>query len=357
LTINKIPLVSVILTTQNRAQLLKRAIDSVINQTYFNIEIIIVDDASMDNTEEVVQEYIKQDSRVQYLKNKQKLGANVSRNKGILASKGKFIAGLDDDDEFMPNRIELLIKNYDDNYAFITSNNLIVKDGSLTISSKKPIIYLEDMLYNNRVDNQACIEKSRLQEVGLYDEKLTACQDYDMWMRLILKYGNVKVIEEATQIIYRNSSLQRISTNSKNKYYGYYNFYKKYKYLMNEYYRKVHLIRIYDIKSNNDIASELAVKILINKIKNSPVNNFSIFGINTIAIEIIKFLNNNKIKINFLIDSNKRKQKIGNHMITTVEEVIGVETNFIICSISSYEQIKTLLHECNQSKQPNLISI
>lgn len=79
--------------------------------------------------------------------------------KGIKASSGRFIAGLDDDDEFMPNRIELLVKNYDEQYAFITSNNIIIQNGSLYITTYKSIVNLEDMLFDNAIDNQGLISE------------------------------------------------------------------------------------------------------------------------------------------------------------------------------------------------------
>lgn len=350
-------LVSIIITTCNRCELLPRAINSAKNQTYKNIEIIIIDDCSSDSTNEIILNYQKQDSRIRYIKNDIQSGANVSRNKGIKASSGRFIAGLDDDDEFMPNRIELLVKNYDEQYAFITSNNIIIQNGSLYITTYKSIVNLEDMLFDNAIDNQGLISKSRLQEVGLYDEELTACQDYDIWIKLILKYGEIKVIEESTQIIYRNSSKQSISTKSRNKYYGYFNFYRKYKYLMNDYHRKAHLIRIYDIKKRNDIACELAVKLLVNKIRNSSIKGFSIFGINTIAIEIIRFMNDNNLQINYLIDSNKNGQKLGNHFIKNIDDIIDIETNFIICSVASYPQMKDILCKHIKADKLNLLSI
>ena len=228
----EIVLVSVIITTCNRCELLPRAIDSVINQTYKNIEIIIVDDGSTDKTPEVIKNYQKEFSNIIYIRNVSSSGANVSRNKGIKIAKGKFIAGLDDDDEFMPNRIELLVENYDEKFAFITSNDEYIRESEFIISKKKEVINLEDTLQNNTIGNQALIEKKRLFEVGIYDEKLTACQDYDMWMRLILEYGSVKVIRDVTQKIYVDNIIQRISNNNRNKLRGYFNFYKKYEQYM-----------------------------------------------------------------------------------------------------------------------------
>lgn len=350
-------LVSIIITTRNRKDLLPRALNSAINQSYKNIEIIVVDDCSSDNTEQIVNGYLRRNNKIKYIKNDTPSGANISRNKGILASNGKFIAGLDDDDEFMPNRIELLLNNYDDTYAFITSNNIIINNQFFYITNYKPYVSINDMLYDNCIDNQGLILKTRLLNVGLYDEKLTACQDYDMWMKLIIQYGDIKTIKESTQIIYKNAAIQSISSKSRKKYYGYFKFYKRYKYLMNDYHKKAHLIRIYDIKSKNNIQQELVIKILQNKIKNSGIKKFSIFGINIISIQIIKFLTNNNIEINYLIDSYKKGLLIGNLYVESLEDVINKENNFIICSFERSQHMKEILYKYKNKNDLNLISM
>ena len=98
------PLVSVIIPTRNRAKFLARAIESVLKQKYSKIECIVVDDASMDNTKEAVLAF--NDSRILYLRNKVRIKASGSRNRGIKAAKGHYIAILDDDDEWLPDKIK-----------------------------------------------------------------------------------------------------------------------------------------------------------------------------------------------------------------------------------------------------------
>ena len=102
-TSNK-PLVSVILPTFNRAKLLSRAINSVLKQSYYNLECIVVDDGSIDNTEKVVKSI--NDNRIVYLKHNYNKHASAARNTGIAKSKGKFIAFLDDDDQWLPKKLE-----------------------------------------------------------------------------------------------------------------------------------------------------------------------------------------------------------------------------------------------------------
>lgn len=237
------------ITTQNRSELLQRALKSVIDQTYKNLEIIVVDDCSTDNTADVVKEFQKTDARIIYVKNDKVFGSNASRNKGIKAAVGEFIAGLDDDDEFLPQRIELLLENYDAEYAFITTNNELIFDNTGWCTNMPSEVSLEQMLSENIVMNQGLIEKKRIEAVGYYDENLTACQDYDLWMRLVIAYGGAKALQTVTQKVYMEESRTRISSCSHKKFSGYFGFYKRYKHLMTKSDRKIHFHRIYDIRN------------------------------------------------------------------------------------------------------------
>ena len=98
------PLVSVIIPTHNRADLVPLAIQSVLQQTYTNLECIVVDDASTDNTEETVRTII--DERIIYLRHENNKHASAARNTGIKYARGEFIAFLDDDDEWLPTKLE-----------------------------------------------------------------------------------------------------------------------------------------------------------------------------------------------------------------------------------------------------------
>jgi glycosyltransferase involved in cell wall biosynthesis len=98
------PLVSVILPTYNRAHVLGKAIESILNQTYSNFEIIIVDDGSLDSTEKLVARY--RDNRIKYIRHTKNQGAVAARNTGIVASKGEYIAFQDSDNEWLPEKLE-----------------------------------------------------------------------------------------------------------------------------------------------------------------------------------------------------------------------------------------------------------
>ena len=106
------PLVTVYIPTYNRKFLLERAILSVLNQTYHNIEVIVVDDGSIDGTRELLVEMAKKDNRLHYYFKENNSGACKSRNIAIANANGFFITGLDDDDYFEKNRVESFVEYF-----------------------------------------------------------------------------------------------------------------------------------------------------------------------------------------------------------------------------------------------------
>ncbi|MBN2525068.1 MAG: glycosyltransferase [Deltaproteobacteria bacterium] len=339
-------IVSVVITTRNRSSLLVRSINSVRTQIYPHLEIIVVDDASSDNTAEVMQSLLQLDHRIIYIKNDVCLGANASRNKGILSARGDFVAGLDDDDEFLPNRIEILLKQYDPEYAFVTSNNLLDYGSHQRPTQIPEVVKLKDMLRDNVLCNQALVSRSRIIETGLYDTKLKACQDYDMWMRLIQRFGNVKVVHNITQVIHMSNDSNRISTHSKTKFSGYFNFYRKYKHLMDEKIRRLHLFRIYDIRSSQEGVNQLPRKFLFKQIDNLKPGSLCIFGTGEFMRSIYGGLRSRNIEIKLFVDSNPKVQYLFDIPVVTPDEALEAgETCFLIASVEyCKEMIDTLQH-------------
>ena len=245
----QIPLVSAIITTRNRPQLLERAINSILCQTHQNIEIIIVDDASTDHTPELVEKYKHCSSiEIRYLRQAQCLGAPAARNLGISKANGKFIAGLDDDDEWMPERIENLVEAWSPQCSFVfAKDNVIRKDNKINRNHKGNCYTLQCILYRNVIGNQVLVEKEKISGVGGFDESLTACQDYDMWLRLMLEYGRPCKVNNVLQTMYENHLEERISHSPK-KFQGYHRFYVKHKQHMNNDQRRYQLFIMYYIR-------------------------------------------------------------------------------------------------------------
>lgn len=213
---SRIPLVSVYIPTYNRSSLLNRAVKSVLSQTIKNIEVIIVDDNSTDDTFELISKLKESDNRVIYLKNNKNMGACFNRNRAISEARGKFVTGLDDDDFFLPMRLENFInywehKNPD---AIALFSNKIVKytnDIESTYDSKN-LVSFNDLCLKNQVGNQIFTLKSTLNKFK-YDEGLSSWQDLDLWFN-ILNSNRSKLFENTKlkdHIIDKSHPHERIS--------------------------------------------------------------------------------------------------------------------------------------------------
>jgi len=185
------PTVSVIIPTYNRAHLIGRAIQSVLNQTYQDFEIIVVDDGSTDNTKEIVKSL--DDKRIRYIRHKENKGGGAARNTGIKAAIGEYIAFLDSDDEWLPEKLECqmkVFKNAGSEVGVVYTGFIYIDElGEYTngqhIPEKRGWIY-EDILVENCVGTASTVLVKRkcFEKAGLFDENLPSCQDWEMWIRL-----------------------------------------------------------------------------------------------------------------------------------------------------------------------------
>jgi glycosyltransferase involved in cell wall biosynthesis len=201
--INMVPLVSVIIPTRNRAEFLKKSILSVLKQTFSNIEIIVVDDGSSDNTSIVVGKLKKKHGNIIYIKKtRSPHNPAATRNDGIRKSRGKFVALLDDDDEWLPQKVELQLNEFKKN-----GNLGLIFTGYFETDGRKKRI-LRDM-----GTSTVMIKRSCLNRVGLFDENLTCAEDRDLYERI---YRNCsKKIMKDILVIHRIHSNQISSDLSK----------------------------------------------------------------------------------------------------------------------------------------------
>lgn len=180
------PLVSVIVPTRNRAFLLKRALRSVLCQTYPNLEIVVVDDASTDETRDVVAGFNNQ--AIHYIRHDSSKGGSAARNTGIRAATGKYVAFLDDDDEWEPVKTEEQVKmlqKYD--VVFCTSNEDIVNLGKLDRKTEVTLDDLRKGYFTAGGTGVLMASTSAMREV-MFDEDLPRGQDWDVFIRLAQKY-------------------------------------------------------------------------------------------------------------------------------------------------------------------------
>lgn len=192
-TNEQFPLVTVVTPTYNRVDYLPIAINSVLNQTYRNLELILVDDGSTDNTREVVEKY-HQDSRFQYIYQENR-GQAAARNVGLGIARGDFIALLDSDDIWDLNKVERQIEafvQHPDVGVVYGDTRYIDKQGErLDIISRKRYSghITGQLLLDNCVGtNTAMFRRECYLKMGGFDVTLQRSEDYDLWLRYSTKY-------------------------------------------------------------------------------------------------------------------------------------------------------------------------
>ena len=189
--INKQNSVSVIIPVFNRLKLIPRSMNSVINQTYPVNEIIVVDDGSNDGTYDMIKENFPQAILI-YQENR---GVSSARNIGIQAANSKWIAFLDSDDEWMPNKIEEQISFFIKNPLFKVchTDEIWIRNGVRVNQMKKHRKYGGE-IYKKCLPlcvispSSIIIHKDIFKDVGFFDENLPVCEDYDLWLRICSKY-------------------------------------------------------------------------------------------------------------------------------------------------------------------------
>ena len=227
------PTVSVIIPTYNRAHLVGRAIRSVLNQTYQDFEIIVVDDGSTDNTGEVVKGL--NDPRIHYIRYEQNRGGSAARNTGIRASRGEYIAFLDSDDEWrlekLKKQMEVFRAASDKVGAVYTGLQHVVngKCAKVTRPTRSGCIRKE-LLKKNVVGTTSSVVARRkcFLLTGLFDEKMPAAQDFDMWVRISEHYY-FQVISDPLVKVHTDGA-DRITKNIAAKQIAWERFNQKYKY-------------------------------------------------------------------------------------------------------------------------------
>jgi glycosyltransferase involved in cell wall biosynthesis len=210
-------LITVIIPTYNRDDTIKRAIDSVLNQTYKNLELIIVDDGSTDNTKDVIKKYLK-DKRIRYFY-KQNKGVSSARNLGIKKANGEYIAFLDSDDEFEKNKLKVqLEKMIKFNIFFSICNSLEIKNNKIKRFLKYKKSFLFDKLFfiKNNIPISASLFMLKRNISIFFNEKLPIANDRDFLMRY-LKENKVLFIKDPLVKRYRTFDNIRLSANSKLK--------------------------------------------------------------------------------------------------------------------------------------------
>ncbi len=216
MTTSNFPLISVYMPTYNRVQMAIRAIESVLAQDYPKLELLVVDDASSDDTWQVLTNKYINDERIRFFRQSTGQGACAARNRAISEAKGEFVTGIDDDDEFLPNRLSSLYSAYDDKYSCVCSG-YIWDYGTVQkrLFATRRVVGLAELLDLHTLSNQALVKRERMLALGGFDINLAAFQDYDMWVRVVQAYGPALRIATPSYKVNVGHELGRITNSPK----------------------------------------------------------------------------------------------------------------------------------------------
>lgn len=207
-------LITVVIPTYNRALTIERAVKSVITQTYKNLEIIIVDDASTDNTCDILNK-LEIENNIHIIKHEQNMGGSVARNTGIYAAKGEYIAFLDSDDEWLPNKLseQMKIIRKDKEVGMVYTNYYLVDQDTNKIMSLYTNKHINNVLYNllfcNFIGSTSTIlvKKDCMMKICGFDANLPSCQDWDIYIRIAHLYKIVGIDEPLIKYYIHNNSI------------------------------------------------------------------------------------------------------------------------------------------------------
>lgn len=215
-------LVTVYIPTKNRLQLLRRAVHSVLSQTHRQIELIVVSDGSDDGTCEYVnslQEHIS----VKLIHNDQSVGACAARNQAIHAANGQFITGLDDDDIFLPHRVETFLSEWrrqeaqGAHFSCLFDRRIVNSGEQVSLWDTNASVSAAQIVQTNGVGSQVFTTPQRMKDAGGFDPAMPAWQDWDMWARLIKTGGPALTIGANTYIMDISHEFERITQKSSDK--------------------------------------------------------------------------------------------------------------------------------------------
>jgi glycosyltransferase involved in cell wall biosynthesis len=383
-------MVSVIIPTYNRANTIESSIRSVLNQTYTNIEIIVVDDASQDNTEEVVNSI--NDNRILYIRNNENQGVASARNIGAQYAKGEFIAFNDSDDiwhyDKLEKQMDVMLQNNDCNLVYCAFNRFLLNGTRVRIPDmNENISDLEGNIFTalfarNTISTQTMLLRTGyFMSIGGFQKNLRCLDDYELALRIAKNNKIYFVNEELVDVMESDNSISILEKN-------YFSSFDSILYMVGLYWDEFEDKSIFEIniksllvyisfmplieavdaykkiikyiKALEPVICDVAVSctkyknkdfimrklveeptnIWINKIKDMNVKNVVVYGNGYIGKILCNLLENDRFKISYIIDRNSKDSK---YSIFSTEDNLP-ETDLVIISvIHSNDDIRTIL--------------
>ncbi|MEK7642994.1 MAG: glycosyltransferase family A protein [Patescibacteria group bacterium] len=211
----RVPKVSIILTTYNRAYILPKAIKSVLEQTYKDFELVVVDDGSIDNTKEVVESF--GDERVRYVRHDVNKGLAVSRNTGLRAARGVFFAFQDSDDEWTSQKLEEQVPVLEQASTHVgvvyTRLEKTMRDASTVLVPALNFHPTSGNLYQKLLEGNfitmqvALVRRECIDRIGYFDEALNWLEDWDFWLRIAREYEFIFISMVGVRAVVMGDSL------------------------------------------------------------------------------------------------------------------------------------------------------
>ncbi|MDI6883463.1 MAG: glycosyltransferase [Patescibacteria group bacterium] len=205
------PLVSIVIPTYNKAKHIKKAIGGVLSQTYQNLEVIVIDDGSTDNTQEVVKSF--NDPRIIYIWQENK-GPAAARNTGIKKTQGKYIAFLDSDDFWLKEKLEKQVRFLEENpevgllgsgcYQLDEKGEVI---GEKIFPAENKVLQKILIKYNPFIQSSVILRKEVFDRMGKYDENFLQSEDYELWLRIAKSHKIANLSEPLVKKRYYKESL------------------------------------------------------------------------------------------------------------------------------------------------------
>jgi glycosyltransferase involved in cell wall biosynthesis len=218
-------LVSIILTTCNRQNYLPQAVESVLNQTYKNIELLIVDDGSTDNTRDIVSKYLS-DKRIKYFYQENQ-GVCLARNNGIKNANGNYLMFLDDDDIFFPYAVEKLLssmKKQPENVKLVYGDLIYLYEKNKELHKEKQVFPKPKLLIGYVVGwafstiGLVMVKTQAIKDIGMFDKNYEYSEDFELLSRIVFNYDIAKI--DIPIILYRRHESQKTADKAKVRYYS-----------------------------------------------------------------------------------------------------------------------------------------
>ena len=214
------PLISVLLSVYNDDKNIKTSIESILSQSYKNIEVLVIDDCSTDKTYEILQDI--KDSRIKIYRNKDNQGLTKSLNILIKESKGQILARQDSDDISLPTRLEVQFKNLHKSQLDACTTRAYIKNSKRSIPRLSHLLPVSFVIkYKNPfIHGTLMVRKNAIMDIGMYDENIKYAQDYKLFIELLKKKYKIKILKKKLYILNMENNISSLTNDEQKEFFN-----------------------------------------------------------------------------------------------------------------------------------------